>query len=163
MASANKVILIGNLTRDPELKFTKGTNKAVAEMSIAVNGKHKKANGEEVDDTFYMDIVAYGSIAETCKRILHKGDALYVDGKIKVDTWVDRNTGAKKQKLFIISEHLNFFPRQQNGNAAGNASGPLPYDERPQLPKDRYPRQNNAAGFFVGPEPETEFDYSPLN
>ena len=103
MASHNRVILLGNLTRDIELRHTPvGT--AVTDMSIAVNDRRKNAAGEWVDEVTYVDITLWGRTAEVAGEFLHKGSQIFVEGRLKLDSW--EADGQKKYKLRVIGERM---------------------------------------------------------
>ena len=126
MASFNKVILIGNLCRDPELKYTpKGT--AVCKLSIAVNRKWKTEGGEEREEVTFVDIDAFGRQAETIGQYLKKGRPIMVEGRLKLDTWDDKTTGQKRSRLGVMLESFQFLDsgKQEEGAA------PAPRRERP--------------------------------
>ncbi|MEC7882960.1 MAG: single-stranded DNA-binding protein [Verrucomicrobiota bacterium] len=121
MASFNKVILMGNLTRDPELRYTpKGT--AVAKLGLAVNRTWRDAEGQQQDETTFVDVDAFGKQAETLGQYMQKGRPVLVEGRLKLDQWEDKNTGQKRSKLGVILERFSFVG---GGNqAGGNTSSP---------------------------------------
>ena len=91
MANFNKVLLMGNLTRDPDLRYTpSGT--PVATFGLAVNRTWKDANGQQVEDTTFVDISAFGSSADTISRYCRKGRSLFIEGRLKLDSWEDKQT-----------------------------------------------------------------------
>jgi len=92
MASLNKVFLMGNLTRDPELRYIPGTNSAVCEFGIAVNRRFMQAGGQEKDETCFVEIVVWGKQAESCSRFLQKGASVLIEGRLVYDQWVERDT-----------------------------------------------------------------------
>lgn len=118
MANLNKVMLIGNLTRDPELRFTpKGT--AVADIAIAINRIWNNEAGQRQEETTFVDVTLWGRQAELAQQYLTKGRGIYVEGRLQMDTWDDKTTGQKRSKLKVIGENLQFLP---DGRAnAGNA------------------------------------------
>ncbi|MFP6885638.1 MAG: single-stranded DNA-binding protein, partial [Roseibacillus sp.] len=98
MANLNKVMLIGNLTRDPELKYTaKGV--ALAELGMAVNRSWKNEQGDRQEETTFIDITFWNRQAETAQQYLEKGRPVYIEGRLKMDTWDDKDTGQKRSKL----------------------------------------------------------------
>ncbi len=98
MASYNKVMLLGNLTRDPEVKYTpKGT--AVTELGLAVNRTYTTDGGEKREETTFVDITMWGRQAEIAGEYLKKGRPLFVEGRLQLDTWDDKQTGQKRSKL----------------------------------------------------------------
>ena len=107
MKSLNKVMLIGNLTRDPEIRQTpKGTT--VAELGIAVNRKLASENGERREETTFVDIVLWNKQAELAERFLKKGRSIFVEGRLQTDSWEDRETGKKRSKTKVIGERMEF-------------------------------------------------------
>ena len=108
MSNLNKVLLMGNLTRDPEVRFTpKGT--AVGDLSIAVNRKVKDGDNWK-DETTFVDITAWGSTAENAQKYLTKGRGIFVEGRLQIDTWEDKRSGQKRSKLKVVAESIQFLP-----------------------------------------------------
>jgi single-strand DNA-binding protein len=122
MPSYNKVLLMGNLTRDPELRYTpKGT--AVVEIGLAVNRRYQVEN-ETKEETVFVDITFWGRQAETINQYCKKGRPLFVEGRLQLDTWDDRQTGQKKSRLRVVGEGFQFLgaPRDAgDGEPAGRA------------------------------------------
>src|SRR4249920_697413 len=107
MASFNKVILMGNVTRDPELRYTpKGM--AIAKFGLAVNRVWRNEAGENQEEVTFVDIDAFGKQAETLGQYVKKGRALLVEGRLKFDQWDDKQTGQKRSKLRVILENFQF-------------------------------------------------------
>lgn len=117
MANANKVILIGNITRDLELRYIPG-GQAVVEFSIAVNQRFKDKAGQSQEKTDFIPIVAWGKQAELIKQYLGKGSSVYVEGRLQQDSWEDKNDGTKKSKLKVVAQHVQFLDRAKNQDAA---------------------------------------------
>jgi single-strand DNA-binding protein len=115
MANLNKVMLIGNLTRDPDLKFTPG-NQAVCEIGLAVNRKYRTKDGEDREETTFVDCEAWGKQAEVLKQYMTKGKPLFIEGRLKLDTWEDKD-GGKRSKMRVVIENFQFL------GAAGGAGG----------------------------------------
>ena len=121
MASFNKVILMGNLTRDPELRYTQ-SGSAIANIGIATNRKWKDQNGEQKEEVTYIDVTAFGKTAEVIGQYFQKGRAIHLEGRLKFDQWDDKNTGEKRNKLGVVLER---FELMGGGNqAGGNTSSP---------------------------------------
>jgi single-strand DNA-binding protein len=122
MANFNKVYLIGNLTRDPELRVTpKGT--AICQFGLAVNRQFKDESGALRDDTTFVDIEAWGKQGETISKFCTKGKPLFVEGRLKFDQWEDKASGQKRSKLKVVLEGFQFLgsgPRE--GQSGGGAS-----------------------------------------
>lgn len=107
MASLNKVILIGNLTRDPEVRFTpKGT--AVCDLSIAVNRKWRDDSGNTQEEVTYVEIAVWGKTAENCGQYLKKGSSACFEGRLQLETWDDKATGQKRSKIKVVAEQVQF-------------------------------------------------------
>ena len=122
MASLNKVMLIGNLTRDPELRVTpKGT--AICQFGLAVNRQFKDESGATRDETTFVDIEAWGKQGETVAKYLTKGRPLFVEGRLKLDTWDDKTTGQKRSKMKVVLENFQFLGGREGGEAGGPAGG----------------------------------------
>jgi single-strand DNA-binding protein len=109
MANLNKVLLLGNLTRDPELRHTP-KDTAVAEMGIAVNRRSPDGNGGWKDETTFVDITAWGSSAENAAKFLTKGRAVFIEGRLQLDTWDDKESGQKRSKLKVVAKNIQFLP-----------------------------------------------------
>ncbi len=138
MASFNKVILIGNLTRDPELKYTpKGT--AVARLGLAVSRSWKTDTGETREEVAFIDVDAFGRQAEVIGQYMKKGRPMMIEGRLKLDQWDDKTTGQKRSKLGVVLESFQFLGtgRSDDGGAGGEGGGdyaPRPQQQRPSRP-----------------------------
>lgn len=105
--SYNKVIIIGNLTRDAELRQTQGGT-SVLSMSVAVNERHTAKDGTARESTAFIDVKAFGKTAENIAKFFHKGDAILLDGKLAQETWDDKQTGQKRSKLIVVANAFEF-------------------------------------------------------
>lgn len=106
MASYNLVVLMGNLTRDIELRYIpSGT--AVADMGLAINSRRKVGETQEEETTF-VDITLWGKTAETCAQYLRKGSGAHVEGRLQLDTWDDKDGGGKRSKLKVVARSVQF-------------------------------------------------------
>ena len=115
MANFNKVILAGNLTRDPELRYTpKGT--AVARITLAVNRTWKSESGENKEEVSFVDVDIWGRQAEVISQYMKKGRPLLVEGRLKQDTWEDKNTKQKQSKLKVVLESFSFIDSNRGGD-----------------------------------------------
>jgi single-strand DNA-binding protein len=136
MASFNKVILMGNLTRDPELRYTpKGT--AIAKIGLAVNRNWTSESGEKKEEVTFIDVDVFGRTAENVGQYMRKGRPILVEGRLKLDQWDDKQTGQKRQRLGVIAETIQFL-----GSAPGAGEG------TPSAPRVARP----AAGSAPAPE-----------
>ena len=122
MANFNKVILAGNLTRDPELRYTpKGT--AVARITLAINRKWKSETGEMKEEATFVDVDAFGKTAETIGQYLKKGRPILIEGRLHYETWEDKQTKQKKSKLGVVLENFQFLD-SGGGRSEGGAEAP---------------------------------------
>ncbi len=141
MANLNKVMLIGNLTRDPELRYTpKGT--AVADIGLAINRVWNNDQGQKQEETTFVDITLWGRQAELAQQYLSKGRGVYVEGRLQMDTWDDKETGKKRSKLKVIGENLQFMP---DGKGAAGGGGGGQQAARPQSQRSGPPQGASAA------------------
>ena len=122
MASYNKVMIIGNLTRDPEMKYTpKGT--AVAEIGLAVNRNYTADNGEKREEVTFIDVTLWGRVAEIVGEYCKKGRPLFVEGRLQLDTWDDKQTGQKRSKLKVVGENIQLLGGREGGPGGGGSGG----------------------------------------
>ena len=123
MANFNKVILAGNLTRDPELRYTPG-GKAIAKFGLAVNRSWTNEAGEKKEEVLFVDIAAFARQAEVISQYFKKGKPILIEGRLKLDTWDDKQTGAKRSKHEVVLESFSFMDSKVEGG--GSAPNPLP-------------------------------------
>ena len=117
MASFNKVILLGNLTRDPEVRYTpKGT--AVAELGMAVNRVYTAENGEKREETTFVDVTLWGRTAEIAGEYLKKGRPVLIEGRLQLDSWEDKQSGQKRSKLKVVGEGLQLLGGRPGGSGS---------------------------------------------
>ena len=113
----NKLLLAGNLTRDPEMRYTpKGS--AICGFGLAVNRKWKTETGDEKEEVTFVDVTAFGKQAEVIAQYLKKGNPLFLEGRLKLDQWDDKQTGKRQQKLCVVLESFQFLPRGEKQQAA---------------------------------------------
>ncbi len=124
MASYNKVILMGNLTRDPEIRHTQG-GMAVCSASLAVNEKFKDAQGEWQERSTFVDVTIWGKRGEAFVRYHKKGASAFIEGKLRLDQWEDKQSGQKRSKLFVVGENWEFVGggREAGGQGGGSDGG----------------------------------------
>jgi single-strand DNA-binding protein len=152
MASYNKVVLLGNLTRDPELRYTpKGS--AVARLGLAVNRSYKTESGETMEEVTFIDIDAWGKQAELIAQYLRKGNPLFVEGRLKLDQWDDKNSGQKVSKLRVVMENFQFI-----GGRAESGGGAPPAPARPARPQSSPPAPPNSTE-SDGPPPDDDVPF----
>jgi single-strand DNA-binding protein len=141
MASFNKVILVGNLTRDPELRYTpKGV--AIAKVGLAVNRYWTTETGEKKEEVTFVDVDVFGRTAENVGQYMRKGRPILVEGRLRLDQWDDKQTGQKRSRLGVVAESVQFL-----GSSAGNDGGGAPTA-----------RPAPAAGSAPAPAPDAEAD-----
>src|SRR6188472_267193 len=126
MANFNKVILAGNLTRDPELRYTpKGM--AIARVGLAINRSWRTETGEQKEEVTFVDIDAFGKQAETIGQYMKKGRPILVEGRLKLDQWDDKQTGQKRSRLGVVLESFQFLgsaPGREGGGGGGGDFAP---------------------------------------
>jgi single-strand DNA-binding protein len=120
MASYNKVLLMGNLTRDVELKFTQ-SNKAVAKIGLAVNRRFRTGDGENREETTFVDCEAWGRTAEVMNQYLSKGKPVFVEGRLRLDQWQDKE-GNNRSKIMVVIENFQFID-SRGGSGGGSSDG----------------------------------------
>ena len=141
MANFNKVILAGNLTRDPELRYTpKGT--AIAKIGLAINRRWTNEAGEQKEDVTFVDVDAFGRQAETIGQYLKKGRPVLIEGRLKLDQWDDKQTGQKKSRLGVVLETFQFLDSGNRGEGGGGAPPPRP--RPPTSPSAESPAEGDA-------------------
>ena len=130
MASVNKVMLIGNLTRDPEIKYTpKGT--AIADIGLAVNRTYSTESGEKREEVTFIDVTLWGRVAEIVGEYCKKGRPLFVEGRLQLDTWDDKATGQKRSKLKVVGENIQLLNSREGGGGGGGEHGEGRAESRP--------------------------------
>jgi single-strand DNA-binding protein len=141
MANLNKVMLIGNLTRDPELRVTpKGT--AICQFSLAVNRKFKDESGGEREEVTYVDIEAWSKQGETIAKYCTKGRPLFVEGRLRLDQWEDKTTKEKRSRMKVVLENFQFLGggRGEGGAPGGGEGGEAGGAPRTYAPRATTPR-----------------------
>jgi single-strand DNA-binding protein len=141
MANLNRVLLIGNLTRDPEIRYTpKGT--AVAEIGIAVNRVFSGEDGEKREEVTFVDVTLWSRQAEIAQQYLRKGRPVFIEGRLQLDSWEDKQTGQKRSRLRVVGENIQFLGSRGEGEPPGTGdstvprrAGPAPAP-RPNPPRD---------------------------
>jgi single-strand DNA-binding protein len=158
MASYNKVLLLGNCTRDPEVKYTpKGT--AVAELGLAVNRVYTADNGEKREETTFVDVTFWGRQAEIVGEYLKKGRPVFIEGRLQLDSWEDKQTGTKRSKLKVIAEGMQLLGGRPEGGGGGEGGGSSsrPARESGSRPAPAQPKREPAD-----PDLEPEEDDIPF-
>jgi single-strand DNA-binding protein len=155
MASYNRVILVGNLTRDVELRYTQ-SGLAVTDIGLAVNDRRKNQAGEWVEETTFVDVTFWGRTAEVAGEYLSKGSPILVEGRLKLDTW--ETDGQKRSKLHVVCERMQMLGGK-TGGSAGTGGTPSPQPDR-QASGSAY-NDNAPTGASSGPQgpPEDEIPF----
>ena len=149
MANFNKVIIAGNLTRDPEVRYTP-TGTAIARLGMAINRSWKTETGETKEEVTFVDIDAFGRQAEVIGQYFKKGRPILVEGRLKLDQWEDKNTHQKQSKLKVVLETFSFLDSTRTEGAAPGGGGEF---QRPRPPVAQAPR-SAAAPAPASPPPE---------
>lgn len=127
MSSYNRVILMGNLTRDVQLRYTpSGT--PVTEIGLAVNDRRKGQNGEWIDETTFVDVTFWGRTAEVASEYLSKGSPVFIEGRLKLDTW--EKDGQKNYKLRVVCDRMQLLGSRSDGNSRGSDGASRPATQR---------------------------------
>ena len=147
MANFNKVMLMGNLTRDPEVRYTpKGT--AVAEIGLAVNRIYSGENNEKREETTFVDVTLWGRTAEVAGEYLKKGRPVFIEGRLQLDSWEDKQSGQKRNKLRVVAEGMQLIGSRGGGGSgegeeaasssrsSGSRTVPPPKNAPPAAPDD---------------------------
>ncbi|MGD8453751.1 MAG: single-stranded DNA-binding protein [Phycisphaerae bacterium] len=134
MANFNKVILMGNLTRDPQLRYLP-SNMAVCEFGLAVNRRFRDREGNQKEETCFVDISAFGRTAETINQYMTKGRPILIEGRLRFDQWTGQD-GQKRSKLTVVAENFQFVGSREGGSGGGGGG----YDRSAQGPGDAVDR-----------------------
>jgi single-strand DNA-binding protein len=139
MANLNRVLLIGNLTRDPEVRYTpKGT--AVTDIGIAINRIYSGDDGEKKEETTFVDVTLWGRQAEVAQEYLKKGRQVFIEGRLQLDTWDDKQTGQKRSRLRVVAENMQMLGSRGDSEPGSTAPGTqrrtAPPPPQRQAPKD---------------------------
>jgi single-strand DNA-binding protein len=118
MANLNKVLLLGNVTRDPEVRYTpKGS--AVCDLGVAVNRAYTTDSGEKREEVTFVDVTLWGRTAEIASEYLKKGRPVFIEGRLQMDTWDDKQTGQKRTRLRVVAENMQLLGGRPPGGAEG--------------------------------------------
>lgn len=140
MASFNKVILLGNLTRDPEVRYTpKGS--AVADLGIAVNRQYTLENGEKREEVTFVDVTFWGRTAEVAGEYLKKGRPVFIEGRLQLDTWDDKQSGQKRSRLKVIGENMQMLGSRAVGGGSDESDTSRPTSRPAAPPKATSPAE----------------------
>ena len=151
MANLNKVFLMGNLTADPELRYTpKGT--AVTDIRLAINRYYAGDNSERQEETTFVDVTLWNRQAEVAGNYLSKGRGVFVEGRLQLDSWEDKASGQKRTKLRVIGENIQLFPRGGEGDMGGAPRQQYQNAPRSNNYGQSRPAQNRRPFYIIFPE-----------
>lgn len=154
MASLNKVMLIGNCTRDPEVRYTpKGT--AVTDLGLAINRYYTTDSGEKQEETTFVDVTLWGRTAEIAAEYLKKGKPVFIEGRLQLDSWDDKQTGQKRSKLKVVGDGLQLLGGREGGGGGGGGGE---YSQERTEPR---PPPRSAARPAPRPQAPTDPDLEP--
>ena len=166
MASFNKVLLMGNLTRDPEIRYTP-SGAGVCQLGLASNRSYQTQSGELKDETCFVDVTVWGKQAESCSKYLKKGSPVFVEGRLRFEQWQDKTSGQNRSKLTVSAERVQFLSsptgggqgqgQQQGGYQApqANSYGQAPQQAAPQAPAPGYGQAPQQAAPSFNSAPQT--------
>lgn len=131
----NRVLLAGNLTRDPQVRFF-ANERAVADFGLAINRRTKAADGQQKDETTFVDCEAWGRDAELIGQHLSKGKPIFIEGRLRLDTWDDKKDGSKRSKIKIVVERFQFVGEAKGDRKAGDGTE-APQEDEPEASASR--------------------------
>lgn len=156
MASYNRVIMMGNLTRDPVLRYLP-SQMAVVDFGLAVNHRFRTKSGEDREEVCFIDCSAFGKQAEVINQYCQKGRPLLVEGRLKYDTWEDKQGGGKRSKHAIVIENFQLLGGRDSGGGGGGGGGQGSSDEYSQTE----PRSQRPPGRPAGNQPQAQAQQQP--
>ncbi len=167
MPNLNKVILMGNLTRDPEIKYTpKGT--AIAAFGMAINRNYTLESGEKREEVTFVDCEAYARLAEIIGEYCKKGKPLFVEGRLKLDSWDDKTSGQKRSKMKVVVETMQLLGGRDGAPGSGGGGDSTSYDEadahaapQQQRPATSAPAPRRAPAPAPRPPADPDLDAAP--
>jgi single-strand DNA-binding protein len=173
VANLNKVYLIGNLTRDPDLRYT-NSGAGVCNMGLATSRKYTTASGEQREDTCFVDIDVWGKQAEACRNYLHRGSPVFVEGRLRLDQWDDQQSGKKMSRLRVTAERVQFISSRPQGTAPQTQGFQAPqtqgfqapatqgnFGQQPPAQQQGYPPAQQQAQPQAAPAPPFPADTNP--
>lgn len=137
MASVNKVILVGNLTKNPETRNV--GQSTITELGLAVNRKYKTASGESREEVTFINATAWGKQGEVIAKYMSKGKPIYIEGRLKLDTWEDKNGGGKRSKLSVVVENFQFLGGKSDAQDGGRPRENNPISQEEQFTDNEIP------------------------
>jgi single-strand DNA-binding protein len=156
MADLNKVFLIGRLTKDPELRYTPG-GAPVTDLRVATSRNYTGKDGERREESLFIDVTVWNRQAENCCQYLAKGRQVHVEGHLKMDSWDDRETGAKRSQIKVVADHIQFLDSRRNddsGSSYHSDDDSAPAPPRRSAPANGAPRGSYPpSGDYEAPAP----------
>src|SRR3954465_14457413 len=137
MSNFNKVILMGNLTRDPQLRYL-ANQTAVADFAVACNRRWKGPNGEDKEEVTFVDVTAWGKQAEVINQYFQKGKPIFIEGRLKFDSWEDKQGGGKRSKLTVVLDNFQFIGGDKGSDSERREASPPPQTR----PVSKHPAQS---------------------
>ena len=170
MASVNKVILVGNLGRDPEVRYSP-EGAAICNMSIATTSSWKdKASGEKREETEWHRVVMYNRLAEIAGEYLKKGRSVYIEGRLKTRKWQDKDTGADRFSTDIVADQMQMLGGREGGGMGGGGDGgydemsqAAPQQQQRSAPRPSAPRQAPQGGGRAAPAPSAAPNFADMD
>jgi len=155
MASVNKVILVGNLGRDPEVRYSPDGG-AICNMSVATTSSWKdKATGEKREETEWHRVVLYNRLAEIAGEYLKKGRSVYLEGRLKTRKWQDKDTGADRYSTEVVADQMQMLGGREDGGTGGSGYDDAPRQQRAPAQRPA-PQRNEYANQRSGAAPQSE-------
>ncbi|MDA7859549.1 single-stranded DNA-binding protein [bacterium] len=160
MANVNKVMLLGNITRDLEVRYTpKGT--AVCDLGMAVNRIRTGDNGERIEEVTYVDVTLWGRQAELAGQYLSKGRSVFIEGRLQLDQWDDKQTGQKRSRLRVVGENMQFIGGQ-GGSGGNQGDSSAPRQQAPPSEQQQAPPQSSQGGAAAAENFDNDDDDIPF-
>jgi single-strand DNA-binding protein len=128
----NKVMIAGNLTRDPEVRFTPNKGTPVVDLGLAINRVYSTDDGQKREDVTFVDVTLWGRTAEIAQQYLHKGSPVFIEGRLQLDTWEDKESGQKRSRLRVVGENMQLLGSKEG---AGSLSSRAPAAAQSHIPK----------------------------
>ena len=156
MSSFNKVLLMGNLTRDPQVRQLPG-NSVVADFGLACSRRYRTASGEDREETTFVDCAAFGRQAEVINQFCKKGKPLFIEGRLKFDTWDDKQNGSKRSKLSVVVENFQFVGGRDDSTSSNPPGFEAPARRETETAHEPVRRRRTkTATLPFGPEKQFE-------
>ena len=161
MASYNRVILVGNLTRDPQVRYI-ASGKAVCEIGLAVSHQwFDKQSNTRKEETTFVDVTLWGRTAEVAGEYLSKGRPVLIEGRLQLDQWQDKTTGDKRSKLRVVCDSMQMLGSR--GDGGGNRGGSQQQTQQPPQQSSAPAQQQQSGGFSEPPAASNEMPPSPVD